>query len=78
MICWLGCQTRSLGHFLALDKMTYEPRAARVIDHSRMNLTTHRNFEVFSAADFLAAVTQHPPSLKLRRTGIPDGWLARR
>jgi hypothetical protein len=41
----------------------------------RMHAKTKRNFEIFSAQDFIAAITQHPPSLKLRRTSIPE-WVA--
>ena len=41
--------------------MTYLPQNSRVVYHSRMNQTTRRNFEVFTAVDFLAAVTRHIP-----------------
>ena len=41
--------------------MTYLPQNGRVVYHSRMNQTTRRNFEVFTAVDFLAAVTRHIP-----------------
>jgi hypothetical protein len=50
-----------LRHSFAVEKMTYFPQTGRVIYHSRLNPTTRRNFEVFTATDFLAAVTQHIP-----------------
>jgi len=43
-----------------------------------MNKKVRGNFRVFTPCEFIAAITQHPPTLKLRRTGIPEGWLARR
>src|ERR1019366_7100037 len=36
-------------------------RVRRVIYRSRLNAKINRNFEVFTAADFLAASTQHIP-----------------
>jgi hypothetical protein len=50
-----------LRHSFAVEKMTYFPDTGRVIYHSRLNPSTRRNFEVFTATDFLAAVTQHIP-----------------
>jgi hypothetical protein len=50
-----------LRHSFAVEKMTYFPQTGRVIYHSRLNPTTRRNFEVFTATDFLAVVTQHIP-----------------
>jgi ribosomal protein S27E len=43
------------------DKMTYNPGSATVLYKSRHNVKTHRNFELFTAADFIAALTQHIP-----------------
>jgi hypothetical protein len=55
-----------------------------IIYHSGMNPKIQRNpstplgtlslpkgFEVFTPCEFIAAITQHPPTLKLRRTSIP-------
>jgi len=50
-----------LRHSFSVEKMTYLPQNGRVVYHSRMNQTTRRNFEVFTAVDFLAAVTRHIP-----------------
>jgi len=50
-----------LRHSFSVEKMTYFPQTGRVIYHSRLNPTTRRNFEVFTATDFLAAITQHIP-----------------
>ena len=50
-----------LRHSFSVEKMTYLPQNGRVVYHSRMNPTTRRNFEVFTAVDFLAAVTRHIP-----------------
>jgi hypothetical protein len=50
-----------LRHSFSVDKMTYIAHSSRVIYHSRLNPTTRRNFEVFTAADFLAAISQHIP-----------------
>ena len=41
--------------------MTYNEENDTVICRSRMHAKTKRNFEVFSAEDFIAAITQHIP-----------------
>ncbi|HEV2394500.1 MAG TPA: transposase, partial [Verrucomicrobiae bacterium] len=41
--------------------MTLESPTDTVIYCSRVNAKINRNFEVFSATDFLAAITQHIP-----------------
>jgi hypothetical protein len=41
--------------------MTLEFPTDRVIYRSRLNAKINRNFEVFTSADFLAAITQHIP-----------------
>ena len=51
--------------------MVYNAENGTVIYRSRMHAKTKRNFEIFAAEEFIAAITQHPPSLKLRRTSIP-------
>jgi hypothetical protein len=50
-----------LRHSFSAEKMTYIAHSSRVIYHSRLNPTPRRNFEVFTATDFLGAVTQHIP-----------------
>jgi hypothetical protein len=45
----------------SLAKMQYYPDTKQVIYRSKMNHKTHRNFEVYSATDFIAAITQHIP-----------------
>jgi hypothetical protein len=45
----------------SVEKMTLEWPADMVIYHSRLNAKINRNFEVFTATDFLAAITQHIP-----------------
>jgi len=50
-----------LRHSFSVERMTYFAHNGRVIYHSRLNPTTRRNFEVFTATDFLAAITQHIP-----------------
>ena len=42
---------------LYVEKMTLEWPADRVIYRSRLNAKINRNFEVFTATDFLAATT---------------------
>ncbi|HEV2391309.1 MAG TPA: transposase [Verrucomicrobiae bacterium] len=43
----------------SVEKMTLESPTDTVIYRSRLNAKINRNFEVFSATDFLAAITQH-------------------
>ena len=50
-----------LRNSFSVDKMTMEWPADTVIYRSRMNPKINRNFEVFTAPDFLAAITQHIP-----------------
>ena len=45
----------------SVEKMTLESPGDIVIYRSRLNAKINRNFEVFSATDFLAAITQHIP-----------------
>jgi hypothetical protein len=45
----------------SVEKMTLESPANTVIYRSRLNAKINRNFEVFTASDFLAAITQHIP-----------------
>ena len=45
----------------SVEKMTLESLTDMVIYRSRLNAKINRNFEVFTATDFLAAITQHIP-----------------
>lgn len=62
-----------LRHSFSVEKMTYMADSHRVIYHSRLNPATRRNFEVFTATDFLAAITQHIPE-KGAQTVKYYGW----
>ena len=45
----------------SMEKRTFESPLDMVIYRSRLNAKINRNFEVFTAAGFLAAITQHIP-----------------
>jgi hypothetical protein len=45
----------------SVENMTLESPTDMVIYRSRLNAKINRNFEVFTATDFLAAITQHIP-----------------
>jgi hypothetical protein len=45
----------------SVEKMTLESPTNMVIYRSRLNAKINRNFEVFTATDFLAAIAQHIP-----------------
>lgn len=45
----------------SLEKMQYYADTKQVIYRSKMSHKTQRNFEVYSATDFIAAITQHIP-----------------
>ena len=45
----------------SVEKMTLESPTDMIIYRSRLNAKINRNFEVFTATDFLAAITQHIP-----------------
>jgi hypothetical protein len=45
------------------------PKIQRNPSTSLGTLSLSKGFEVFTPCDFIAAITQHPPSLKLRRAG---------
>ena len=57
--------------------MTLESPTDVVIYRSRLNAKINRNFEVFTATDFLAAITQHIPDKGARKVFIIH-WLLRR
>jgi hypothetical protein len=46
----------------SLEKLRYHATTSTVIYHSKMHPTLKRNFEVFSAIDWLAALTAHIPN----------------
>ena len=45
----------------SLEKITWKKETATVIYRSKRSWNTKRNFEVFSATDFLAAAVEHIP-----------------
>ena len=45
----------------SLEKITYNEQTGSIIYRSKKNYNTKRNFEVFSAEDFIGAITQHIP-----------------
>ncbi len=58
-------------------KMTYNEQTSTVIYRSRKHANTKRNFEVFSAADFIAAITQHIPDKGFQMVRY-YGWYSNR
>ncbi len=52
-------------HF-SLESMEYVPQTGKVLYHGTMNKGKRRNFEIFEANDFLAAVTSHIPKYRQR------------
>ena len=46
----------------SLEKLRYHPGTGTIIYHSKMHPVLKRNFEVFSACDWLAALTAHIPN----------------
>jgi len=50
-----------LGNPFSVEKMTLDSPGDIVIYRSRLNAKINRDFEVFTPADFLAAITQHVP-----------------
>ena len=57
----------------SVEKMTLESLTAMVIYRSRLNAKINRNFEVFTATDFLAAITQHIPDKGVQMVSY-YGW----
>ncbi len=49
----------SLRSPFSLEKLRYHPRTGTVLSHSKMHPVLKRNCEVFSACDWLAALTAH-------------------
>ena len=45
----------------SLEKITYNEQTGSVIYRSMKKYNTKRNFEVFSAENFIGAITQHIP-----------------
>jgi len=58
-------------------KMTYNEETGTVIYRSRRHASTKRNFEVFSAQDFIAAITQHIPDKGFQMVRY-YGWYSNR
>jgi hypothetical protein len=58
----------------SVEKMTLESPTDMVIYRSRLNAKINRNFEVFTATDFLAAITQHIPPAGLTPPGAPGPY----
>jgi hypothetical protein len=50
-----------LRHPFSLQKITWNPTTQTVIYRSKRHHTTKRNFEIFKAPDFIAAVIDHLP-----------------
>jgi transposase-like protein len=59
------------------QKMSYNEENGTVIYRSRMHAKTKRNFEVFSAEDFIAAITQHIPEKGFQMVRY-YGWYSNR
>jgi hypothetical protein len=59
------------------EKMTYNEENGTIIYRSRMHAKTKRNFEVFSAEDFIAAITQHIPEKGFQMVRY-YGWYSNR
>ena len=49
------------GNPFALEKMHPDPETGTIIYRSGMNPKIHRNFQIFTPFDFIAAITQHIP-----------------
>ena len=47
---------------VSLEKLQYQAKTGSIIYHSKMHPVAKRNFEVFSACDWLAALTAHIPN----------------
>jgi hypothetical protein len=50
-----------LRHPFSLQKITWNPTTQTVIYRSKRHHTTKRNFEIFKAPDFIAAIIDHLP-----------------
>ena len=58
-------------------KMDYNAQNGTVIYRSRMNAKTRRNFEIFTAEEFIAAITQHIPDKGFQMVRY-YGWYSNR
>ena len=61
-----------LRHPFSLQKITWNPTTQTVIYRSKRHHTTKRNFEIFKAPDFIAAVIDHPASCLIL---VPDSLI---
>jgi hypothetical protein len=59
------------------QKMVYNAENGTVIYRSRMHAKTKRNFEIFSAEEFIAAITQHIPDKGFQMVRY-YGWYSNR
>ena len=59
------------------QKMRYNEENGTVIYRSRMHANTKRNFEIFSAEDFIAVITQHIPDKGFQMVRY-YGWYSNR
>lgn len=59
------------------QKMVYDAQDGTVIYRSRLHAKTRRNFEVFSAEEFIAAITQHIPDKGFQMVRY-YGWYSNR
>ena len=59
------------------QKMVYNAENGTVIYRSRMHAKTKRNFEIFSAEEFIAAITQHIPDKGFQMVHY-YGWYSNR
>ena len=55
-----------LRHPFSEEKMIYNREQKQVIYHSKFSSKSKRNFEVFEAGEFIAAITQHIPEKGLQ------------
>ena len=62
---------------LSEQKMVYNAENGTVIYRSRMHAKTKRNFEIFSAEEFIAAITQHIPDKGFQMVRY-YGWYSNR
>jgi len=59
------------------QKMVYNAKNGTVIYRSRMHAKTKRNFEIFTAEEFIAAITQHIPDKGFQMVRY-YGWYSNR
>ena len=65
------------GYPFSEQKMVYNAENGTVIYRSRMHAKTKRNFEIFDAEEFIAAITQHIPDKGFQMVRY-YGWYSNR